>query len=328
MKQAIVLSLLICLCIAADDEDPASYVWDLGGGLHGNAAAVTKQINAGIEDAWAHYADMQAAQKQKQTELDTQTAATLQSVHDGAAYKSRLAEETKAEADQKKARDAGDTATAISAGAIVNQARADLTAMEKKALAGDHRLTEIQTALDEYTTKKLTAKTTLNKAAEWRSRILHNLRYGAVLTLPLVQDQEFFINTVKVRESTTDTLVLEMDIREEVAGSTKKNARGDGIDVATYEFHPIHVIIPRPAKCNAVAGSTLAIKAPYRLSGDFDNNGRLPSIHAVPDTDGKLAFLWKSVAEVKGPDKAYLDGVDDAVDKKEAKELEKLDKQK
>jgi hypothetical protein len=329
MKHAFFIIGIVGFCLAAAaDDDAENYVWDVAGGIKGTAPQVARQINAGLEAAWSHFADADASVHRAQADLDAQNAATLKALHESSAYKTKAAALTRAEADLKQARATGDPAQAIQIGATINQARSDLVAMEKSAITADIKLPALQADLNASIRKRTDARTAMNKAAEWRSRILHGIKFGEVLTLPLVHDQEFWIDSVRVHEANNITLTLEMKIQEEVPGSTKKNARGDGIDVAEYVDHPIHVIIPRPAKCTADAGSTVAIKAPYHLSGDFDNQGRLPTIHALPDRDGKLAVLLKAAAEIKGPDKAYLDGIDDAVDKKEAKALEELDRKR
>jgi hypothetical protein len=328
MKQAIFLILSISLCTAGfADDDAQNFKWDLGG-IHGTAAQVARQINGGLEDAWSHYADTTTAAKAKQDDLDKQTAADIRSAHDNPAYKTKLAEQTKAEADLKIARDQSNTASAIQLGSIVNQDKAALAKMERAAISDDHQLAQTQAELAEYLKKKADAKAALNKTAEWRSRIVHGIRYGNCIMLPIPAELEFCINSTRVADSDEQTLTVEMDAKEEIPGTEKKNARGDGIDVVDYKLHPIHIVIPRPEKCDATRGSHVNLKMPYRLNGEFAYPHNIPTIHAEPDNDGKLAVLLTAINHVKGPDQAFMNQIDDRVDQQEAKALQQIDKGK
>jgi hypothetical protein len=329
LKKASISFLLAALCGAtAFAEDPGTFKWSIGGGIHGDAAQVGKQLNGGIEEAWTRYQNAAAAAKGKQDELDAQMAAVVKTVHESPAYKGKLADETKAEAALKAARDQQNASLAIQLGSTVNQDKADLAKMEQTALATDAKLPRAQASLADALKKKSDAKLALNKTAEWRSRLIHSVRYGAVIPIPVPEGVEFCINSARVANADAQTITVEISAEEEVPGTEKKSARGDGIDVVTYKPHPIHVIIPRPDKCDAVRGSHVNIKTPYKLAGDFEYPGEIPTLHAKPDTDGKLAVLLNAMNDVKGPDKAYLDGVDDRVDKAEAKAMEQIDKGK
>lgn len=329
MKLALFFILSISLCAAAHaDEDAQTFKWDIGNGVHGTATEVAKQINGGVEQAWAHYADTTAAVKAKQDEVEKETAAIIKSVHDSAAYKAKLAEETKAEADLKAARDQSNTAVAIQLGGTVNQDKAELAKMERTALTSDTHLPQTQAYLSEYLKNKADAKIALNKAAEWRSRIVHGLRYSHGIMIPINSDIEFCINYARVADSDATTLTVEMEAEEEIPGTVKKNARGDGIDVVDYKPHPIHMVIPRPEKSDATRGSHVNLKMPYRLSGEFTYPHEIPTIHGEPDTYGKLAVLLTAINDVKGPDKAFMDQIDDRVDQQEAKALQQIDKGK
>jgi len=329
MKQVLFFILSISLCgVAWADDDAQTFKWDVGGGVHGTAAQVAKQINSGVEDAWSHYMDATGAAKAKQDEVDKDTAAIIKTVHDSAAYKAKLAEETKAEADVKAARDQSDTAAAIQLGGTVNQDKAELAKMESSAVTNDAHLKQTQDFLAEDLKKKIGAKAALTKAAEWRSRIVHGIRYGAAILIPIPEGLEFCINTARVHDADDQTITVETVAKEEIPGTEKKNARGDGIDVVDYKIHPIHVIIPRPDKCDATRGSHVNLKSPYRLTGEFTYPNDIPTIHAEADTDGKLAVLLTAIGEIKGPDKVFLDQVDDRVDQQEAKALQQIDRGK
>jgi hypothetical protein len=329
MKQ--ILWLLISVLVfgrlsLAADEDPETHVWTLSPQLKGTASQLQHMVNGSVEEAWARLADARQALALKQDQIASESAAIVKSVHATQAYKDKLAEQKQAEAALAKARQEQDIASAMDFGSQANLARLAIKKMEDAAMRNDAQLTQSKEFAADYSRKVTDAEAAFKKTANWRSRIVHSVRFGCSLGWPVDDGESCCFNYGHVFAIKAGEIEIESEAEELIPGTEQKNARGDGIGIATYHVHPIHVVMPMPAGVSAFAGATIPIKGAYKIVGSPDLSGDVPVYHAQPDPNGAFGVLLRYLNTVKGPPQALLDKIDDEVDLSEAKAMEEMNK--
>jgi hypothetical protein len=330
MKQIFFLLMAAILLqsqvLKAQDEDSETHVWRISDQLKGTPRQLQHMVNGSVEEAWARLADARQALALKQEQIATESAAISKSVHETQTCKTQLALEKQAEAELKQAREQQDIPGALNFGGQANLAKQEIKKLEDKAMRNDTQLSQSREFAADYAHKVTDAEASFLKSAQWRSRIVHSVRYGCSLTWPINDGEDCCFNYGRVVTSKNGQIEFESEAEELIPDTEQKNARGDGIGIATYHVHPIHVVIDTPTGVSANPGAVIPIKGAYKIAGSPDDTGEVPIYHAQPDPNGGYGVLLRYLNTVKGPPKAMMDKIDDEVDLSEAKALEEMNK--
>lgn len=287
------LTLLVVLCLAAGQAraaDPQTKVWELTDYLKGTPAQIRSTLYKEIIRLTRVSRETSRELSEAQGELARDTAAALDRAHARTDCAALIQALPQAKAELERARASGTTQERMAASSKYNRIKEAIESIERSEVRSDRQIPSDQQRIAELTRESSEQKKSLDKAREWKDRIVSAVEFSFKLEWPLKLGNRGLLGDVVVRDVISgDSFTCNYDAFETLAEG--HNAEGI-VDVHGVN-HTIAFLIEGVDTKSLKTGGTINLDKVFELIRKKDIGGE--AFYVVRRTPGAEDVLWEQM---------------------------------
>lgn len=287
------VGLIVVLCLAAGParaEDPQTKVWELTDYLKGTPAQIRATLYKEIIRLTRASRETSRELTEAQSDLSSDTKAVLDRAHARSDCAGLIRALPQARADLDRARSSGTTQERMTASSKFNRIKEAIEAIEKSEMRGDRQIPADQKRIAELTSEAKEQKTSLDKAEEWKSRIVNAVEFSFKLQWPLKVGDRGLLGDVVVRDViSSDSFTCTYEAFETLA----EGHNAEGIVDVHGVGHVIGMMVEGVDTKSLKTGSTVNLDQIFELIRKKEIGGEM--FYMVRRSPGAEDFLWHKI---------------------------------
>lgn len=287
------LGLIVVVCLAAGQasaEDPQTKVWELTDYLKGTPAQIRSILYKEIIRLTRASRETSRELAEAQSELTRDTAAALDRAHARPDCATLIQALPQAKTNLDRARSSGTTQDRMAASSKYNRIKEAIESIERSELRSDRQIPEDQKRIAELTSESNEQKKSLDKAEEWKDKIVNAVEFSFRLQWPLKPGDRGLLGDVVVRDViSSDSFTCNYDAFETLA----EGHNAEGIVDVRGVSHTIGLLVEGIGTQSLKTGGTINLDKIFELIRKKDIGGE--PYYVVRRSPGPEDYLWQKI---------------------------------
>lgn len=285
---------VVITCLAAGSAravDPHNQTWDLTDYLKGTPAQIRAVLYKEIIRLTRNNRETRRELAEAQADLSRDTAAALDRAHARTDCAAMIKELPHAKQELDRARSGGTTEQRMAASSKYNRIREQIDAIERSELRSDRQIPADQKRIAELTSQIDEQKKSLDKAEEWKNRIVNAIEFSFRLRWPLTPGDQGLLGDVVVRDVISDdSFTCTYDAFEKLS----EGHDTEGLVGVQGVVHSVHLLVEGVDTKSLMAGGTINLDKNFELMGKKEIGGEV--FYRVRRVAAAEDVLWEQVS--------------------------------
>lgn len=271
-------------------EDPQTKLWELTDYLKGTPAQIRAILYKEIIRLTRANRETSGELAEAQSDLTRDTAAALDRAHARTDCAALIRALPQAKAELDRARGGGTTAERMAASSKYNRIREGIDSIERSELHSDREIPADQKRIADLTNQVSEQKKSLDKAEEWKNKIVNAIEFSFRLQWPLKLGDRGLLGDVVVRDViSSDSFTCNYDAFE----TLQEGHNAEGIVDVHGVSHTIGLLVQGVDTNSLKTGSTINLDKDFELIRRKDVGGE--TFYVVRRSPGPEDYLWDRV---------------------------------